>query len=285
MTKLALGTAQFGMDYGINNPHGQVHEDEVKRIVEFAANHLIMMLDTAASYGNSEEVVGRALHDMRAPFMAVSKLPRGAEQVLPYLKRSLHFLHMPRLYGYLFHDFDTWRRRPELWQEMQRLKRCGMVEKVGFSVYYPEQLEELALAGVTPDLVQLPYNLFDRRFETWIDRLAQQGTEVHVRSIFLQGLFFMSPDELPVHLAGAKEALQKLQQICFERAFPIAMMALAFVCRKTSIERAVIGTLSVQELGENLRYPDWVAEIRQLEEQLKGLQIDDEQIIVPSNWS
>jgi aryl-alcohol dehydrogenase-like predicted oxidoreductase len=170
------------------------------------------VLDSASAYGNAEEVLGK---NELSHFKLVSKFlpPSEGENVENQLKQSLENLRLDHLYGYLAHRPLEVLIHPEQWEELQDFKAEGIVKKIGFSLNEPEELEKLLEKGYVPDLVQVPYNYFDRRFETAIKELKEEGCEIHTRSAFLQGLFFMDPNELPDYFAEVKPLLRQLQEI------------------------------------------------------------------------
>src|SRR5690606_15941273 len=117
------------------------------------------------------------------------------------------------IYGCLFHDYNSWKQQPQLLDELQKLKAEGKISKVGFSLYYPQQAEELLENKIDFDLVQVPYSLFDQRFETVFKKLKKVGVEIHTRSVFLQGLFFLQPEKISPYFQ------EILPQIATAKAF------------------------------------------------------------------
>jgi len=202
--KLALGTAQFGLSYGISNQTGQVRYKDVSTILKLARVNGISTIDTAIGYGDSEQRLGEI--GVRK-WNVVTKLPAIPEDctdiyqwVRKSIEGSLNRLKVNHLYGILLH-------RPQqllekngdlLYLELQRLKEDRIVEKIGVSIYDPSELD--ALCGrYKIDLVQAPFNVIDRRLieSGWMRKLSERGIELHVRSIFLQGLLLMSKKNRP----------------------------------------------------------------------------------------
>ncbi len=202
--RLALGTVQFGLEYGIANRTGKVHDESAAQILRLARTSGIDTIDTAIAYGNSEAVLGRiGVEGMRV----VTKIPalpadvsNASAWVVDSIERSLERLGVERVAAVLLH-------RPadlgdvhgsELRDGLDRIQSSGLALKVGVSVYGPADLEGLP-DGFQPDLVQAPFNIFDRRLESsgWLERLREAGVEVHTRSTFLQGLLLMAPSQRP----------------------------------------------------------------------------------------
>jgi aryl-alcohol dehydrogenase-like predicted oxidoreductase len=202
--KLALGTVQFGLDYGIANQRGQVTSAEARSILAEARANGMTMLDTAIAYGDSEQRLG----EIGIPgWQVVSKLPAVPDNcqditrwVGECVQGSLQRLKIPSLHGLLLHRPQQLLQEggDELYAALQQLRREGLVRKTGISIYGPDELDALC-PRYSFELVQSPFSLVDRRLlrSGWLDKLTGQGTEVHVRSIFLQGLLLMSPTERP----------------------------------------------------------------------------------------
>lgn len=277
--KLVLGTVQFGLEYGISNQEGKTSTEEVSKILKAASVNGIHLLDTAYGYGTSEEALGQVLPP--STFEIVSKFPKTDQSgdLLRYLQESLGRLNVTNLYGYLAHDADTLIRNPALWDELVSLRTNGIVSRIGYSLYTPAQLIRLLESNMIPDLVQVPYNVFDQRFEPLLIELKKLKTEVHVRSAFLQGLFFMTPDSLPSFFDRAKPFLAEIQ-----RRYPSAETlsgALLYFCMDNPlIDRVVVGVNNAGQLEQNLASLRTVHPIADG----KNFQLDDESILLPYHW-
>jgi len=283
--KLALGTVQFGTVYGINNKNGQVPEKEVAGILRRAGLAGIDMLDTAQSYGESEAVLGTALQSLNSRFKIVSKFVAGPHLTPRRLfSESLIRLKADRLYAFLYHKFSDFRDYPGWHEELLELKTGGHLEKVGFSVYYPQELQSLLDRGVKFDIVQLPYNVFDRRFEFLFPALRKQNIEVHVRSVFLQGLVFMKSSEIPAALAGIKTKISRLHAVSKKSGVPVSALCLCFGLLNDGIDRVVIGVDGLADLENNLTGLNRRAETEKVCDELCLLREDDEGLILPSKW-
>lgn len=202
--KLALGTVQFGQSYGVANKAGQIPAAEATAILEYAASIGINMLDTAVGYGNSEQRLG----EIGIPdWQVVSKIPAvpdGCGDIISWVtesvQSSLQTLGLPRLYALLLHKPQQLLGADggQIYAALQQLRETGLVQKIGASIYAPAELDDLCRRHEF-DVVQAPFNLFDRRLidSGWMSRLANSGVELHVRSIFLQGLLLMPSSDRP----------------------------------------------------------------------------------------
>lgn len=284
--KLVLGTVQFGMDYGINNPAGQISESEVFKILEYAGTSGIDLLDTAHTYGNSEEIIGKFVKQSGKKFKIISKVPKpeAGRNIASYLEESLKKLNSTSLYAYLFHNFDSYKENPELLEQLQELKKLSKVEKIGFSLYHPSEIDYLLENKIDFDIIQAPYSVFDQRFESRFMQLKKIGKEVHVRSVFLQGLVFKNPDELTPGFIKIKPQLQKLIEISKQSKIGISGLCINFATLNENINNVVIGVDSLLNLQENILDLSQAGIVSKYYDELKKLRSDDQQIILPTNW-
>ena len=285
--KLGLGTVQFGLPYGIANTSGQVQPAEVRAILRAAHARGIRVLDTAVGYGNSEAALGAVLgSEPSLDFRVVSKIPKAtlARDIPDVVRSSLERLTIARAHGYMFHDVDTYRNDPETLAALWKCREAGLLEKVGFSVYEPSTIEGLLRDRVHFDLVQLPYNVFDRRFEPLLPRLKEYGVEVHSRSAFLQGLFFLNPAHLPRFFAPVQGALTALRALAARVALPLPALPLGFALGQPDIDVVVVGVDGLENLQEDLDMAQALDAIVLLLPELKLLQQHDENILLPPRW-
>ena len=283
--KLGLGTVQFGMDYGINNTRGKVLKEEAFEILKVAWNNGIDMLDTSALYGESEYVIGQFLKENNVPFKIISKLPPcDADDIETRLCESLKKLDRDRLFGYLVHHFDFFRGNRHIWDFLQKAKLQKKVDKLGFSLYYPQEVEYLIRENVEFDMVQVPFSVFDQRFSGALKVLREMNVEIHVRSVFLQGLVFKNALTMHGIFENFKDKLSSLHSISQDIGIPISALCLNFAVLNEYIDKVIIGIDSLSNLQENinaLKYQDRVGDVYN---SLLNLKEDNEKIILPFNW-
>jgi aryl-alcohol dehydrogenase-like predicted oxidoreductase len=283
MVKIALGTAQFGINYGISNEKGIPNDKELKMIFTSARNHGIKYLDTHSAYGNSEERIGTLGNSFFKIVTKFSKVTSNME-LRSSLENSLKRLNADFIYGFLAHDPNSLISAPSLWHELLELKRSGKIKKIGYSLYSPEQLEKLMELGCIPEIVQLPYSLLDRKFEGYLPLLKEHNTEIHVRSVFLQGLYLMNPSSLPKKLSSLKESLTNLQKLCKNEKKSVAEIALNFVRVNPYIDQLVIGVESAQQLNENIDLISKQISSPEFFVKLDSINVKDKLLLNPSNW-
>lgn len=281
--KITLGTVQFGINYGISNTHGVPSDEALQEILSVANEAGINQLDTALAYGNAEELLGWFAANR---FQIITKFPAVAspDELENTLEQSLTRLKTNSVYGYLAHNADILIENPRLWETLQQAKKEGKIEKIGFSLYHPEQLEKLLTLNIVPNLVQLPYSILDRKFESKLAELKQLGTEIHVRSVFLQGLYFMNPKQLPEKLQPLTGALTELQTICTENEVAVGDVALNYVISNPNIDKIVMGVETAAQLIQNIKMmADWKAN-SDLFSKIEAIEINDKSLLNPVNW-
>lgn len=284
MNKIVLGTVQFGVNYGINNISGQVTQAEVCKILEIAKKEGILTLDTSSGYGASETVLGKSLYETKTSFKIVSKYPRCKASVRNTFEKSIANLCVDNLYGYLVHHFDFYLEQPKIFDDMIALKYEGKINKVGFSLYTVDQLLYLLDHNVKFDLLQFPYNIFDRQFEPYMQVLADRGVEIHTRSAFLQGLFFKDTNTLPSKLVPLKPYLDNLHQYCQDNNITIEELAFGYVLANENVQGALIGVDNHHQLEANIRVAG--KGLRQEEIGfIKSIDIKEKELLNPVNWN
>ncbi|MCQ2153877.1 MAG: aldo/keto reductase [Bacteroidales bacterium] len=247
--KLVLGTVQFGCRYGINSA-GRPDAKAVNDIAVAAFSSGVSLLDTSSAYGESEDVLGSC--EACRPFGIVSKYPKGGGGVAEAFETSLRRLGRTSLYGYLLHHFDVWKENPGIWDDFLCLRDTGRVSKIGFSLYSPEELDMILEKGVEFDLLQIPRNVFDRKFDTYLKELCESGVEIHVRSTFLQGLFFKDRDSLPERLKPMRKYLEALDRCAADNNMGIHEIALNFNVHNPYVGGVLVGVDNVAQLRSNI---------------------------------
>jgi aryl-alcohol dehydrogenase-like predicted oxidoreductase len=283
--KVALGTVQFGLDYGINNKKGQIPQKEVFEILHECIRSNINVLDTAHVYGDSEQVIGNFIRKHSTQFKIISKLPEcSPKDVISTFESSLKKLAVDSLYGYMFHNFQHYMANPETWDILLKLKSEGRVKKIGLSLYSPSELEYIINKNLKFDIVQVPYNVFDCRFEKHFPTLKRRGVEVFVRSAFLQGLVFKKPSELDPYFSKMQYKIENLHSLASEIDIPLSSLCLNFVVLNEFVDKVVVGVDSNQNLQEIISSSKYCSDVESVLPELRSFCEDDENMILPTNW-
>ena len=278
--RLALGTVQFGLDYGISNHAGEVADAELDAILTLARKLGMDTLDTAQAYGKAEARLGVC---NSTDFRVITKLSPNidAADLVVSLESSLQRLARPSVEGLLLHRSQD--ASPALFERLADLQHQGKVGKVGVSVYSPEELTRWLEQGYPLELVQLPANLLDQRFlrAGWLDRLQAMGCEIHVRSLFLQGLLLMQPALRPAYFDAFREPLSRLDEWQPHRS-PLHK-ALTLIPALPQVSRFVVGVCHAHELAA---IASTYAHLHPChDDDLATLACDEPTLINPAMWS
>ena len=287
MSRLALGTAQFGLPYGVANNTGQVLRTEAKAMLGLALASGIDTLDTAIAYGDSEMCLGEI---GTQDFKLITKLPLVPNScadinawVLEQINASLYRLGVKEIYGVLLHRSDQFlsSNGAEIHKALQGLKNRGLVKKVGASIYSPAELDAL-IPLYQLDLVQVPFNLIDRRLYSsgWLKRLKKIGVEVHTRSAFLQGLLLLKPDDLPLKFSPWSSLWREWYGWLDTHEISALQASLAFPMSFSEIDRVVVGADSANQLAQII-----TATSQPFSLNMPNIQCADLNLINPTNWN
>lgn len=285
--KLALGTAQFGMAYGIANTDGQVSAEATVQILARARSAGIDTIDTAIAYGQSQQRLGDAGVN---GWQIVSKLPAvpdGCTDIKLWVNEnvdaSLAKLKVSHLRGLLLHRPSQLLEEygGKLYQALENVKDAGKVENIGISIYEPSELDDLCSRYIF-DLVQAPFNVFDRRLATsgWLHRLHAEGVEVHVRSAFLQGLLLCAANKSPVGFERWDQLWSAWRAWVVDARLNPLQAALSHVLSYPEISRVVVGVDSIEQLNEVLTAAE--CKHRQAPETLETI---DPDLLNPARWA
>jgi len=255
--KLALGTVQFGLPYGITNQGGQISFNEVADILQHARRSGVDTIDTAIDYGESEKRLGEIGVES---WRVVSKLPavpenceKAEEWVINSVLGSLERLHIPKLHALLLH-------RPlqllgsygdVIYRTLDVLRDQGKIGKIGVSIYRPNELDAL-WPHFPIEIVQAPFSILDRRLETsgWLARLHQAGTEIHVRSIFLQGLLLVEAGNHPEYFDRWQALWDQWHDWLNDSGLTPLQACIGFALQTQEIDRVIVGIDSLKHLTE-----------------------------------
>lgn len=270
--KIGIGTVQFGLPYGVSNSSGQTSLSEARGILNFAKSNQINYLDTAPAYGNAESILGTIGVDQ---FRVISKfMPCTQNESLNIqLENTLNNLKIDSLYGYIAHR--PMELNQKQWDDLFKLKQEKKIKKIGFSLNRPEELDILLDKGMTPDLIQVPYNYFDNRFKKHLIELKEKGCEIHARSPFLQGLFFTKDIALPAFFDEVKREIADLK---INFGDQLSAVLLKYALSADFIDVVIMGVENVFQLEKNLTDIKTDAILT-----AKEFNFSDS-VLMPSNW-
>jgi len=284
--RLGLGTVQFGLDYGVSSTKGQTSRNEAARVLDVARRGGIEVLDTAAAYGDSESVLGGLLAP-GASFRIVTKSKPGSSAdrggLRASLERSLKILGRDAVHGFLVHhvrellgpDADA------VYAELAALKSEGLTGGIGVSVYEGAQLDRV-LERFDIDIAQVPVNVFDQRLVRTghLARMKALGVEIHVRSVFLQGLALMDPETAPAFFEPIRHQLRSWREALAEAGLTAVQGALAYVRSLAEPDVVLVGVNTAEQLEVNIS--DFAQPLPNLD--FSRFAIDEASFVTPSLW-
>ena len=261
MHKIVIGTANFGMDYGIGNNQKKLLDSDILDIISVAKKKGIETIDTAVSYGNSLKRLGEiGIND----FKIITKFPRipvdkknQTNWFDDQVSRTLEQLGISSLEAILLHyPRDILENKNfELIHFLSNLKKDGVIKKIGVSIYEKNELEEI-LKIFKPEIIQCPINLFDNRLleKNYLEEISNKGIEVHIRSIFLQGLLLFKKEEMPQDFLK----FQNIWQEWYNWLKIIKLNPLEACIRYTNsikgVDKIVVGINSAHQLKQIIKY-------------------------------
>ncbi len=287
MTQLIIGTAQFGMNYGIANSTGQPSEKTIREIIECATTNEILYYDTAISYGSSEEVLGKifgelGIHQQVKVFTKIPKRTKTDSQasIDDSVKKSINRLKTDHLFGLLIHNESDYLYL----EELRKIKEAGLCKHIGLSTGHDPSFNSEILKNENLGLLQIPANLLDRRnlVPNILDNTAEK--QIIVRSIYLQGLFSIMPQVLSVFHRPLRSLLEQLNQIAQNFGMGIHELALRYILSYLP-SYVVLGAESLLQFQNNLAWFKRGSLDRDILKRINAVSYDlDFQLITPHLW-
>jgi aryl-alcohol dehydrogenase-like predicted oxidoreductase len=301
VSKLALGTVQLGMDYGIANRQGAPTVVEAHALLAASASNGINSFDTSPTYGTSEDVLGSYLAGVDTEdLFIVSKFKYDTDlafdlekiwtAVRPIVEQSLVRLGIDKLPLILYHKGAAESMEqvnkivPEL---LNRLKHENLIAHGGISLYYSSEANDL-LDDDAFEALQIPLNVLDQGIITngTLQKLHEKGKLTMIRSVFLQGLFWKDPEELSGKLSAAAPYLKRLNQLAADYNLSIAEVAFSFISDLEAVDSLVIGAENIGQVEANLKLLNAPALPGELRAELSKLsQHVPIEVITPALWN
>ena len=282
---MVVGTAQFGMPYGIANQNGQMNFSDISMILDLAWGNGINSLDTAKAYGESEGSIGNYLKERPGrSWNIITKLSSGGGKVTAQIQDSTKKLNVcPSIV--LAHSADFFLDY-EIQKELAELKDKQSIEKFGVSLYNEVEINQVMASTIKPDVIQLPLNILDTRLYRCgvISRLFDKDIEIHVRSVFLQGLFYLPEVELVSRFSDAVPNLTKLKSIAASGGLTLAELSLLWLVNLKEVSKVIIGVDNADQLRTHLKTLKKDVKPYIIEESL-SVCYENENVLNPSLWN
>lgn len=294
ISKIGLGSVQFGINYGFTKKKSQ---EEVDDILQSAINNNINLIDTAREYGDSEEKIGSFISENKNEFIIATKLKKIPDQpdlnfnimkdlIYKSVEESMNNLRLQKIHLLQLHQTNKYiLQNADFWKIIKQLKEEKIIGAFGVSVYDTEETKFLINHyNKVVDFVQVPFNIFDRRFTELEDIFLKYSIGVISRSTFLKGIIPCSLNKIPVGLEKIVPYKIRLNQLADELSMDVEEIALLFVYSNHFITSTILGVDSSKELKENIKIMNKYKETIFTNQKFNQLSITDEKLIDPRKW-
>lgn len=251
----ALGSANFGMIYGISNQTNLMSENQAAEIISAATRNGINTIDTAPSYGSAELIIGKynsRFKKLNCYSKISGKVYRNATEIIDAIRTSISVLNIHTLEGIYFHDLKMLLEcENEVISEAIHLAtKENLVKKFGVSIYSPEEITKVTDNYPNIKMMQIPENIFDRRFYDLqiINELFDSGYEINVRSVFLQGLILMQYEKIPTKLRNIIPYIEDLKVYAESLNIELIDLCLSYLSYLQGANKFIIGVSKVKQL-------------------------------------
>lgn len=247
--KFVLGVAQFGKPYGINNlKKKKIKKNEVNKIFEVLLKNNISHLDSAESYKFNLKILHNKNFkiDTKIIFGKKIKTKKNLINILKKYKKKNLFLDTVYIHN---PEKIFTKQGNRIYNLLVYLKKEKFFRKLGISVYDLFLLKKI-LKKIKPDVVQLPYNVLDRRFEKYFKILKKKKILIYCRSIFLQGALVSKNDNKVI---SSKE-VQNFKTFCNSNKLQELSACINFVIKNKLISKYIIGVDDSAQLKQILSF-------------------------------
>ena len=259
--KLVIGTANFGMAYGQGVNPEELSVSTIKNILQSANHHGISILDTAISYGDASKKLGSLGLKSWNVITKIPKISAEIEKVDNWvtnsITKSLEVMKIPSFEAILIHNPKdvTGVNGRELISSLKRIKEKGLTKKIGISIYEKSDLKQ-ALDIFQPDIIQCPFSILDNRMlqNNYLSKLSRLGIEIHVRSIFLQGLLIRNSKSIPDDFKKFKSFWAYWHLWLKSNKLEPVEACVRYVNSISEIDKIIVGVNSTLHLKEILNY-------------------------------
>jgi aryl-alcohol dehydrogenase-like predicted oxidoreductase len=295
--RLALGSTQWGMPYGIANKHGEPDASELEAMLARARAAGVCTIDTARAYGESEARIGRAISsgggwrvitkldsDVHREGLGIAETLESLSKSLEASRRALASDALPVLMLHRFAHRHACGGR--LWRGLLAERDAGRIGALGVAAATPEEAWA-ALQDPDIEVLQVASSLLDLRLhrQGFFPRARELGRTVYVHSIFLQGIAHLEPETLPPSLLDLAAPMQAIRACASRVGVPPHALYLAFA-RELPGVHPILGCETDAQLETLLT--DWASDaidaatITLLVDSLPTLEA---QIVDPSRWN
>jgi aryl-alcohol dehydrogenase-like predicted oxidoreductase len=293
---LGLGTVELGMPYGLSKTSPP--DDEVCiRLLQHAVDRGVTYIDTAAAYGRSEELIGRAFAGRTRPVIATKVTLRDADgtpwtgarmttEIRASIDRSRRLLGTDTLDLVQIHNAEAViARDTNLTEAMEAHVQAGAVRHWGASTYGEQAPMAVIDCGPPLCTLQVAFSVLDRRLEEQvIPACIRSGIGLVLRSVFLQGVLSERRHTLPEHLRELREAANAVARVADGLGLPVPAVGLRFALFEAGAQVALVGTADMAELDININAAVAGPLPRDAVQALRRIEVTDKRLLNPGTW-
>lgn len=292
--KIGIGTAQLGMRYGIANKSSKITLNNFEKILNYSLKKKILLIDTANAYGNSENKIGRLFSKNKKfkKFKVITKInglrkfnnKNIYSKTLELINLSINKINVKNLEGVLLHDINDLKssKSERIIEALNKIKKKGLIKKLGISAYDINDVIKY-INKFNFDFIQFPLNIFDQRIldNQILKKLKDKKVEIHIRSIFLQGLLLIPENNLPNNFKK-NIYLKKWYKFLFKHRISALEACADFIKSNKVYSKAIIGFDNSKQFFDFLKY---FCNKKKLNLSYKDLSVNNLKIINPSKWN
>ncbi len=260
--KIVIGTAQFGLDYGLPLSNKEISSTRINKILDYFLSEGGSFIDTAFAYGSAQKKIGLYKYKQKLNIVTKLSCPKSdyinnqtISKMQLHFENSLKSLKKENVYGILLHDCDDLLKKngQMLFDYLLNLKKKGFTQKIGVSVYTKDQIDHV-LKLYDFDIIQIPINIYDQRLVKgrFLEYMKSKNIEIHARSIFLQGLLLIPIEEWPPYFKGLVKHHTKISNYLMNKNISILQACINFVFSIKEIDKIIVGINSLSQLREIL---------------------------------
>ena len=281
-SKITIGSAQFGSNYGVSNLNGELDSPEIIKILNYAYSIGINTIDTAQLYGNSESKIGKYLNEYKYErWNIITKYTNDFDVDLSYNNTFNLIGFKPKyIMAHKLNDYLNSEFRKKIFD----LKNKHNIENIGVSLYNVDEIDHLTKVEL-PDFVQIPLSIVDKRFykNNLLNKLKEKKIKIHARSIFLQGLFFLNDDIINKKFPSVFETIKKIKTISSESNLKLHEVSLIWVNSIQEIDKCIVGVMSKNELMNHVETLKKKIDPKNLNKIL-SINYDNLKVLNPTFW-
>ena len=250
--KIILGGAQFGMKYGIANKNGEISSKNLRKILNYAINEKVHIIDTATSYKRSLKKISDISHNdnIKKKIKVIIKI-KSTSILNPVKFRKLYNSY--NIYCLMAHSSEFFLKKS--FQKKIKLLKKNYHFKLGVSIYENKELLFLKKYYKIIDVIQIPFNIVNyKTFDTKVlNKLKKEKIELHARSIFYQGVLLMNRNSIKAKFKSFYDKFNQLNYLTKKNKVKLIFICIKFVLNVNYFNKLIFGFDTLNQLKEIIK--------------------------------